>query len=229
MVVVGGSIPLVPIRAWFCHRRNFFNMDYRENSRTMPIITLPDGNQKKFAMPVTVLDVAASISSGLAKAAIAGQVNGKLVDTFYCIDTDATVRIITDRDPEGLDIIRHSTAHLLAHAVKSLFPMAQVTIGPVIENGFYYDFAFERTFSDTDLMLIEAKMHELAKKDFPVSRRIMTRDESIKFFNELGEKYKVKIIESIPADEALTLYQQGDFADLCRGPHVPRKKFFYTF
>ncbi len=195
----------------------------------MPVITLPDGSKKKFDAPVTIAQIAASIGSGLAKAAIAGKVDGKLVDTFYLVDTDEMVRIITDRDPEGLEIIRHSTAHLLAHAVKSLFPTAQVTIGPVIENGFYYDFAFGRPFSVEDLAQIEAKMHEIAEKNYPVSRQVVNRDEAIHFFKGIGEEYKVKIIEDIPADETLTLYQQGDFADLCRGPHVPSTGMLKAF
>jgi len=190
-------------------------------SGLMPVITLPDGSQRHFDHPITIADVAASIGSGLAKAALAGEVNGKLVDTFSLIENDATLRIITDRDPEGLDIIRHSTAHLLAHAVKSLFPTAQVTIGPVIENGFYYDFAFGRPFSTEDLEKIEAKMSELIKQDIAVSRNVVGRDEAIAFFKGLGEEYKVKIIQDIPATETLTIYEQGDFADLCRGPHVP--------
>src|SRR3990167_3083922 len=153
----------------------------------MPIITLPDGTQKKFDAPVTVAEIAGSIGAGLLKAAIAGKVNDKLVDTFYSIESDASIRIITDRDPEGLEIIRHSTAHLLAHAVKSLFPSAQVTIGPVIENGFYYDFAFERSFLPEDLERIEAKMHELAAENHTVSRRVISRDEAIQFFKAIGE------------------------------------------
>jgi threonyl-tRNA synthetase len=195
----------------------------------MPIITLPDGNTKTFSSPVTVAEVAASISNGLAKAAIAGTVNDRLVDTFYLIETDAHVRIITDRDPEGLEIIRHSTAHLLAHAVKTLFPSAQVTIGPVIEDGFYYDFAFDQPFSTEDLGKIETTMQTLVEKDYSVSQKIMTREEAIQFFNKLGEKYKVKIIEEIPANETLTVYQQGDFSDLCRGPHVPRTGLLKAF
>lgn len=187
----------------------------------MPVITLPDGNQKKFDEPVTVAQVAASIGAGLAKAALAGKVNGKLVDTSYLIETDAPLSIVTDKDPASLEVIRHSTAHLLAQAVKILFPSAQVTIGPVIEDGFYYDFAFERSFTPEDLVQIEAKMGELAKKDFPVTRTVIGRDEAIKYFRSIGEQYKAKIIEDIPANEVLTLYQQGDFVDLCRGPHVP--------
>lgn len=195
----------------------------------MPIITLPDGSQKTFDTPVTVAQVAASIGSGLAKAALAGQVNGKLVDTFHLLEQDADIRIITDRDPEGLEIIRHSSAHLLAHAVKILFPSAQVTIGPVIENGFYYDFAFEHAFTTEDLALIEAKMHELAANNYPVTRKVVSRDEAVAFFKALGEDYKVKIVQDIPQDEALTIYQQDDFADLCRGPHVPSTGMLKAF
>lgn len=188
---------------------------------TMPVITLPDGSKRNFDSPVTVANVASSIGSGLAKAAIAGQVNGKLVDTFHTIEQDADLRIITDKDQEGLEVIRHSAAHLLAHAVKTLFPTAQVTIGPVIENGFYYDFSFERAFTEEDLAKIESVMQDLAAKNYPVSRRVVSRNEAIKFFDDMGEKYKVKIIQDIPESEMLTIYQQGDFADLCRGPHVP--------
>jgi threonyl-tRNA synthetase len=187
----------------------------------MVTITLPDNSQRQFDGPVSVDNVAKSIGAGLAKAAIAGKVDGKLVDTSYVIDKDAQLAIITDRDAEALEVIRHSTAHLLAQAVKQLFPSAQVTIGPVVEDGFYYDFAFERAFTPEDLEKIEAKMYELAKQDFPVSRQVMPRDEAIKFFRNLGEEYKAKIIADIPANEALSLYQQGDFIDLCRGPHVP--------
>lgn len=187
----------------------------------MPIITLPDGSQKNFPQPVTVHEVAASIGAGLAKAALAGEVDGRLVDTFYSIDHDAKLRIITDRDAEGLEVIRHSTAHLLAQAVKQLFPKAQVTIGPVIDDGFYYDFSFERAFTPEDLITIEKKMVELAEKDQQVSRKTIGRNEAIKFFRDMGEEYKAKIIEEIPPNETLSLYQQGDFIDLCRGPHVP--------
>jgi threonyl-tRNA synthetase len=195
----------------------------------MPMITLPDGTQKKFDNPVTVAEVAASIGAGLAKAALAGMVDDKLVDTFHLIDKDANLRIITDRDLEGLEVIRHSTAHLLAHAVKELFPEAQVTIGPVIENGFYYDFSYEKPFSPEDLEKIEVKMQELAQKDFSISRKTVSRDEAIQFFEKLGEAYKVKIIQDIPANETLTIYHQGDFADLCRGPHVPRTSMLKAF
>lgn len=195
----------------------------------MPVITLPDGSQRTFDQPVTVHDVAAAIGAGLAKAALAGSVDGKLVDTSYLVEHDTTLRIITDRDPDGLDIIRHSSAHLLAHAVKSLFPSAQVTIGPVIENGFYYDFAYPDAFSTEDLEKIEAKMREIAEKNYSVSRRVVSRDEAIAFFKAQGEAYKVQIIEAIPADETLTIYQQEEFADLCRGPHIPRTGLLKAF
>lgn len=184
-------------------------------------ITLPDGTKKTFEKPVTVADVAASIGAGLAKAALAGKVNNKLVDTSFLIQEDATINIITDKNPEGLDVIRHSCAHLLAQAVKALFPNAQVTIGPVIEDGFYYDFSYERPFTPEDFVKIEEKMKELSEKDFQVTRSEMPRDEAIKFFRKMGEEYKAKIIEDIPPNEVLSLYQQGDFIDLCRGPHVP--------
>lgn len=187
----------------------------------MPVITLPDGSQRQFANPVTIADVAASIGPGLLKAALAGKVDGKLVDTSFLISNDATVSIVTDKDPDGLEVIRHSTAHLLAQAVKSLFPSAQVTIGPVIENGFYYDFAFERSFTPEDLVRIEEKMHDIAKSDLSVSHEVISRDKAIVFFESIGEAYKAKIIADIPDTETLTIYKQGDFVDLCRGPHVP--------
>jgi threonyl-tRNA synthetase len=187
----------------------------------MPVITLPDGSQRPFDHPVTVADVAASIGAGLAKAALAGRVNDQVVDTSYLIEQDARLAIITEKDPDGLDVIRHSTAHLLAQAVKQLFPEAQVTIGPVIEDGFYYDFSFSRPFTPEDLAAIEQKMEEIVAKDFKVSRQMMDRDEAVKFFNSLGEKYKAEIIASIPSNEPISLYQQGEFIDLCRGPHVP--------
>lgn len=187
----------------------------------MPVITLPDGNRLPFDKPIKVDEVAASIGAGLAKAALAGKVNGNLVDTGYIIDQDSTLSIVTAKDPEGLDIIRHSTAHLLAHAVKQLFPEAQVTIGPVIENGFYYDFAFKRAFTPEDLSAIEARMKELAQQDISVTRTVMPRDEAVAFFRNLGEEYKAQIIADIPSEEAISLYRQGDFIDLCRGPHVP--------
>ncbi len=184
-------------------------------------ITLPDGSRRDFPGPVTVAEVAASIGAGLAKAALAGNVDGKLVDTSHRIETDAQLAIITDRDADGLEIIRHSTAHLLAYAVKELFPEAQVTIGPVIENGFYYDFAYKRPFTPEDLSAIEQRMGELAKKDEPVLRRVLPRDEAVTYFKGLGEHYKAEIIGSIPADQDVSLYREGAFEDLCRGPHVP--------
>ncbi len=187
----------------------------------MPTITLPDGSEQCYSEPVSVHQVAADIGPGLAKAALAGQVDGKVVDTSYVIDQDAELKLITDRDPEGVEIIRHSTAHLLAHAVKELFPRAQVTIGPVIEDGFYYDFAFERPFTEHDLETIERKMEALASADFPVSRTVMARDEAVAFFRDMGEDYKAEIIASIPEDQPISLYRQGEFIDLCRGPHVP--------
>lgn len=187
----------------------------------MIAITLPDGSQRQFDQAVTVAEVAASIGAGLAKAALAGKVNGQLVDTSYLIERDAALAIVTDKDPDGLDIIRHSTAHLLAYAVKALFPDAQVTIGPVIDNGFYYDFSYKRPFTPEDLAAIEKKMAELAKKDEPVVRKVVPRDEAVAYFKKLGEHYKAEIIASIPAGEDVSLYSEGDFTDLCRGPHVP--------
>ncbi|MCQ8182278.1 threonine--tRNA ligase [Methylomonas sp. SURF-1] len=187
----------------------------------MPVITLPDGSQRQFDHAVSVMDVALSIGTGLAKAALAGKVNGRLVDASYQIQEDATLQIVTAKDEEGVDVIRHSTAHLLAQAVKQLFPSAQVTIGPVVENGFYYDFSYERSFTPDDLVAIEKKMQELSAADIPVERSLMGRDEAVEFFTGLGEKYKAEIIASIPANEQLSLYRQGDFTDLCRGPHVP--------
>lgn len=187
----------------------------------MPTITLPDGSQKIFDHPITLQHIAASIGAGLAKAAIAGRVNDKLVDLDTLVTDDASIQMITDRDPEGLEVIRHSCAHLLAHAVKLLFPTAQVTIGPVIENGFYYDFAYEHAFSTEDLERIENKMRELVQQDYPIEHRVVSRDEAIAFFKEQNENYKVQIIEAIPANETLTVYYQDNFADLCRGPHVP--------
>ena len=187
----------------------------------MPEITLPDGSKRSFDQPVSIYEVASSIGPGLAKAALAGKVNGRLVDTSYVIDEDVELAIITDRDPEGLEVIRHSTAHLLAQAVKQLFPEAQVTIGPVIENGFYYDFAYEKSFTPEDLEAIEKKMVELAAQDQKVTRSVMPREEAIEFFRNMGEEYKAQIISDIPAKESISLYKQGDFIDLCRGPHVP--------
>ncbi|MDY7544876.1 threonine--tRNA ligase [Glaciimonas sp. Gout2] len=187
----------------------------------MVSVTLPDGSQRQFDAPLTVAQVAASIGTGLAKAALAGKVDGVVVDTSYLIERDVALAIITDKDAEGLDVIRHSTAHLLAYAVKELFPDAQVTIGPVIENGFYYDFAYKRPFTPEDLVVIEKKMAELAKKDEPVTRRVLPRDEAVAYFKSIGEAYKAELIESIPADQEVSLYTEGSFTDLCRGPHVP--------
>ncbi len=187
----------------------------------MPVITLPDGSQRSYPNPVTVAEVAQSIGAGLARAALAGKVDGVLVDTSHLISADAKLAIITDKDADGLDLIRHSTAHLLAYAVKELFPEAQVTIGPMIENGFYYDFAYSRPFTPEDLTAIEKRMAELAKKDLPVTRKVVPRDEAVAYFKSLGEKYKAELIESIPADQDVSLYSEGEFTDLCRGPHVP--------
>jgi len=187
----------------------------------MPVITLPDGSQRGFDHPVTVAEVAQSIGAGLAKAALGGRVNGNVVDTTFLIETDAQLGIITDKDPEGVDIIRHSTAHLLAYAVKELFPEAQVTIGPVIENGFYYDFAFKRPFTPDDLSAIEKRMAELAKRDIPIKREVWNRNEATAFFKSIGEHYKAELIAAIPEDQEVSLYRQGDFIDLCRGPHAP--------
>jgi len=187
----------------------------------MPNIRLPDGSTKSFPAPVTVAEIAASIGPGLARAALAGKVNGKLVDTSHRVASDAEVAIVTERDPEGVEILRHSSAHLLAHAVKELYPDAQVTIGPVIENGFYYDFSYKRPFTPEDLAAIEKKMAEISRQDFPVARKVMPRDEAVEFFKKQGEIYKAEIIASIPQGEAISLYQQGNFIDLCRGPHVP--------
>jgi threonyl-tRNA synthetase len=187
----------------------------------MPNITLPDGSVRSFEQPVTIAQVAASIGAGLAKAALAGKVDGRLVDTSFLIERDVALAIVTDKDADGLEVIRHSTAHLLAYAVKELFPDAQVTIGPVIENGFYYDFAYKRPFTPEDLEKIEARMVELAKRDVPVERRVLPRDEAVAYFKSIGEHYKAEIIASIPQAEDVSLYKEGDFTDLCRGPHVP--------
>ncbi len=187
----------------------------------MPDIRLPDGSVKKFDRPVTVAEIAQSIGAGLARAALAGRVNGQLVDTSYRIETDADVAIVTDRDRDGLEILRHSAAHLLAHAVKELFPEAQVTIGPVIEDGFYYDFSFQRPFTPEDLAAIEKRMSEIARRDLKVERIVMPRVAAVKLFEDMGERYKAEIISSIPDSEAISLYRQDNFIDLCRGPHVP--------
>ena len=187
----------------------------------MVSVRLPDGSQRQFDAPVTVSQVAASIGAGLAKAALAGKVDGKLVDTSYLIERDADLAIVTDKDADGLEVIRHSTAHLLAYAVKELFPDAQVTIGPVIDSGFYYDFSYKRPFTPEDLEAIEKKMAELAKKDEPVERKVLPRDEAVAYFKSIGEAYKAEIIGSIPSGEDVSLYSEGKFTDLCRGPHVP--------
>ncbi len=220
MVGVVGSSPIVPTNIKALLKRCFFYCSNQKNIN-MPVITLPDGSRREFDHAVTVMDVAQSIGSGLAKATLAGRVNDVLVDASTLIDQDATLKIITAKDEEGVDVIRHSTAHLLAQAVKQLFPDAQVTIGPVIENGFYYDFAYQRPFTPDDLTAIEAKMQQLVSEDHAISRTVLGRDDAVKFFKGQGESYKAELIESIPADQDLSLYQQGGFTDLCRGPHVP--------
>ena len=187
----------------------------------MPVITLPDGSTRSFEQPVTIAEVALSIGAGLARAALAGKVNGQLVDTSHLITQDTALAIVTDKDAAGLEIIRHSTAHLLAYAVKELFPEAQVTIGPVIENGFFYDFSYHRPFTPDDLTAIEKRMGELAKRDIPVTRKVLSRDDAVGYFKSINEHYKAEIIASIPADQEVSLYTEGDFTDLCRGPHVP--------
>ncbi len=185
------------------------------------VVTLPDSSKREYPQPVTVAEVAASIGAGLAKAALAGRVDGRLVDMSYLIEQEAQLAIVTDKDADGLEVIRHSTAHLLAYAVKDLFPEAQVTIGPVIDNGFYYDFAYTRPFTPEDLAALEKRMAELAKKDFPVTREVVPRDQAVEFFTSLGEHYKAELIAAIPQGEDVSLYREGDFVDLCRGPHVP--------
>jgi threonyl-tRNA synthetase len=187
----------------------------------MPVITLPDGSKREYPAPLTVGEVAASIGPGLAKSALAGRLDGRLVDTSCRIESDASLAIVTDKDADGVDIIRHSTAHLLAYAVKELFPEAQVTIGPVIDKGFYYDFACKTPFTPDDLAAIEKRMMDLAKKDFPVTREVWSRDKAVEFFKGIGEHYKAELIAAIPAGEDVSLYREGDFIDLCRGPHVP--------
>ena len=187
----------------------------------MLVVTLPDGSKREFEAPVRVADVAQSIGSGLAKAALGGIVDGKMVDTSFVIAKDSQLAIITDKSPEALEIVRHSTAHLLAYAVKELFPEAQVTIGPVVENGFYYDFSYHRPFTPDDLVALEKKMTELAKKDEPVIRTVLPRDKAVQFFKDQGEHYKAELIAAIPQGEDVSLYVEGKFTDLCRGPHVP--------
>ena len=191
------------------------------NHEVMPNVTLPDGSVKSFDQSLTVAEVASSIGSGLAKAAIAGEIDGQLVDTSFMIENDSDLAIITNKDDKALEVIRHSTAHLLAQATQQLYPKAQVTIGPVIDNGFYYDFAYKNGFSEQDLAKIEKKMNAIVKQNLPIERMEMSRDDAVEFFKSMGEHYKAEIIESIPTDETLSLYKQGDFVDLCRGPHVP--------
>ena len=217
MVGVVGSSPIAPTNFLKSAALPHFFFGRIE----MPVIRLPDGSERRFDQPVTVSEVASSIGAGLARAALAGKVDGRLVDTSHRIESDAELAIVTERDAEGLEVIRHSTAHLLAQAVKTLFPEAQVTIGPVIEDGFFYDFSYKRPFTPEDLQAIEKKMAELVKADLKVERTVLSRSGAISFFKGMGEHYKAQIIESIPSEEDLSLYTQGDFTDLCRGPHVP--------
>ena len=224
MVVVGGSIPLAPTKIILKHCLTavlFFIVCQIWCLAPMPVVTLPDGSAKHFDQPVTVAQVAAAIGPGLAKSALAGKVDDRLVDTSWVIEQDVQLAIITERDAEGLEVIRHSTAHLLAQAVKQLFPEAQVTIGPVVDDGFYYDFAFPRSFTPEDLTAIQERMEVLAGKNIPVEREVVGRDDAVTFFLGLGEHYKAEIIASIPGGQPISLYRQGDFVDLCRGPHVP--------
>ncbi|MFI9652690.1 threonine--tRNA ligase [Guyparkeria halopsychrophila] len=195
----------------------------------MPTITLPDGSQRTFDHPVSLMEIASDIGPGLAKAAVAGKIDGKLVDLSRAIENDADIAIVTAKDQEGVEIIRHSTAHLMAQAVKQLYPEAQVTIGPVIDQGFYYDFAFDRPFNDEDLEKIETRMRELASEGDELERRVMERDDAVRFFKDLGENYKVEIIKDIPGEQELSIYTQGDFTDLCRGPHVPHTNKLKAF
>ncbi|HER34367.1 MAG: threonine--tRNA ligase [Halothiobacillaceae bacterium] len=195
----------------------------------MPTITLPDGSQRTFDHPVSLAEIAADIGPGLAKAAVAGKIDGKLVDLSRTVENDADIAIVTAKDQEGVEIIRHSTAHLMAQAVKQLYPEAQVTIGPVIDQGFYYDFAFNRPFNDEDLKKIETRMRELASEGDELERRVMERDDAVRFFKDLGEDYKVEIIKDIPGEQELSIYTQGDFTDLCRGPHVPHTNKLKAF
>ncbi len=204
------------------HRLGAFNVaKFKKNNRLMPVITLPDGSQRAFDQAVTVMDVAQSIGAGLAKATLAGKVDGVLVDASTVIEQDASLQIVTAKDSEGIEVIRHSTAHLLAQAVKQIFPEAQVTIGPVIDDGFFYDFSYQRPFTPEDLVKIEKRMQQLVADNLSITRSVLSRDEAVKFFKDLGEDYKAEIIESIPSNEDLSLYAQGEFTDLCRGPHVP--------
>jgi len=202
------------------YKQAVFKFNYLEGI-SVTVVRLPDGSERIFDHPVTVIDAASAIGQGLARAAIAGKINGKLVDVYSQIESDCELAIITGKDADGLEIIRHSCAHLLAHAVKELFPEAQVTIGPVIENGFYYDFSYKRPFTPEDLQTIEKRMLEISKRDLKIERKVVERSEAINFFKRQGEHYKAQIIESIPGDEDLSLYSQGNFTDLCRGPHVP--------
>ena len=218
MVGVVGSSPIAPTKQLKPERSSGFFYFW---GRNMPVITLPDGSQREFERPVTVSEVAQSIGAGLARVALAGKINGQVVDTSFRIEYDVQLGIITDKDAEGIEIIRHSTAHLLAYAVKGLFPEAQVTIGPVVENGFYYDFAYKRPFTPEDLVAIEKRMSELAKRDIPIVREVWKRDDATAFFKSIGENYKAELIEAIPDGQAVSLYREGDFVDLCRGPHVP--------
>ena len=219
MVGVVGSSPIAPTKLLEKPERvSGFSLFW---GRKMPVVTLPDGSQREFAQPVTVAEIAQSIGTGLAKAALAGRVDGRLVDTTYRVENDASVGIVTDKEADGLEIIRHSTSHLMAYAVKELFPEAQVTIGPVVDNGFYYDFAFKRPFTPEDLLAIEKRMTELAKRDLPVTREVWKRDEATAFFKSIGEAYKAELIAAIPDGQDVSLYREGDFVDLCRGPHVP--------
>ena len=195
----------------------------------MPQVSLPDGSKRDYENPVTVSEIAESIGAGLAKAALAGRLDGALVDTSYLVSRDAEVAIVTERDEDGIEVLRHSCAHLMAQAVQRLFAKAQVTIGPVIEDGFFYDFAFERPFTPEDLEAIEKSMNEIVKENLEVERSVVPREEAIKLFKEMGEDYKGEIIESIPGDENLSFYRQGEFIDLCRGPHVPSTGKFKAF
>ena len=222
MVGVVGSSPIAPTRTLSTALQCFFLLQkLNVLDITMPVITLPDGSQRSYEQAVTVMDVAKSIGSWLAKATLAAKIDGYLVDASALIEQDAVLQLITAKDDEGIDIIRHSTAHLLAQAVKQLYPDAQVTIGPVIENGFYYDFAYQRPFTPDDLSAIEAKMQQLVAEDYAIVRSVLSRNAAVQFFRNQGEAYKAEIIESIPEDQDLSLYEQGGFIDLCRGPHVP--------